>query len=94
MKNHYRWMTLALLAFSIVAAASDQLATQIKNPDEKLRQEAAERLGKTGGRSAVPVLAATSRSRTELLEFGDPTTSTRSARPAIVRTASWRFVVA
>ena len=65
MKNHYRWMPLALLAFSIVAAASDQLATQIKNPDENLRQEAAERLGKTGGRSAVPVLAAALRDPSE-----------------------------
>ena len=65
MKNHYRWMPLALLAFSIVAAASDQLATQIKNSDEKLRQEAAERLGKTGGRSAVPVLAAALRDPSE-----------------------------
>ncbi|MEE8257384.1 MAG: HEAT repeat domain-containing protein, partial [Acidobacteriota bacterium] len=65
MKNHYGWMPLALLAFSIVAAASDPLATQIKNPDEKLRQEAAERLGKTGGRSAVPVLAAALRDPSE-----------------------------
>ena len=57
MKKHCRWMPLALLAFSILAAASDELATQIKNPDVKLRQEAAERLGKTGNKSAVPVLA-------------------------------------
>ena len=42
----------------------------------------------------APACSATSTSRTELDEFFEPTTSTRSHCGAIAFTATWRFWVA
>ena len=57
MKRHCHFTPLALLAFSMLAVASDDLAIKINDPNEKVRQEAVKRIGKKGDQSTIPLLA-------------------------------------
>ncbi len=58
MKSLGCFLILTLLTFPGLAAISPQLREEIKSPDEKVRAEAAEKLGKSEDAEAVPVLAA------------------------------------
>ena len=57
MKSLYCFLILTLLTFPGFAAVSQQLREEMKSPNEKVRTEAAEKLGKSGEADAVPVLA-------------------------------------
>ncbi len=57
MNRHCHFAPIALLAFSMLAAASDDLAIRINDPNEKVRQKAVEHIGKKGDKSTIPLLA-------------------------------------